>query len=127
MTEQEKRNLLERAIKATRNWGIGFGLLVVAALPVGAAADERSIERQHEEALEGLCTAYAQTAELMLGLRRQGYSASDALALARDADANTRREVRRIVVDIWSLPSANIPTQAVMDAEFVDCLWRHRF
>ena len=52
MTEQEKLDLLNRAIKSARNWGIGFGLMVVAALPVSALDIENMTQAEYLHCLE---------------------------------------------------------------------------
>jgi len=97
------------------------GLLAAALLlPGGAGATDADREAMIHE----LCRNYAQLAGDLADARRQGLSAVDALGLLGEAREDVRREYVRIVVDVWSLPSASVPRQAVEDAELVHCLWQ---
>lgn len=128
MTEQEKLDLLNRAIKSARNWGIGFGLMVVAALPVSALDIENmtqeEIAEKRERIIYSMCSNYADMAGHLLILRRGGMSMVRALGrFGYSSDSGTiNADIQRIIVDVWSLPDVSIPRHVVEEAEYMHCL-----
>lgn len=116
---QEKLSLLERAARATRNWGVGVGLVAALLLPGGAVAAEAEADRQ--QIVHQICRNLSNMAGELWVLRRHGVDLDwtlDEFAVGESADL-----VAELIVDVWSQPYA-LSRRSVEERVLIDCLRR---
>lgn len=112
MTEQERLSLLERAARATRNWGVGVGLVAALLLPGGAVSGEAEADRQ--QIVHQSCRNLSNMAGELWVLRRHGVD----LDWTLDEHADL---VAELIVDVWSQPYA-LSRRSVEERVLIDCL-----